>query len=111
MTVTTSMDDTVLAEAIATFRSQKDLADRPIIQLRDDQLHVALHPETNCIAVIMKHLAGNMLSRWTDLLTTDGEKPWRNRDDEFIDTFTDLPRKDLLDHWERGWNCLFHSLS
>jgi hypothetical protein len=110
MTTTSSIAATAITEAADTFRSQKDLADRAIIQLRDEQLHVTLHPETNCVAVIMKHLTGNMLSRWTDLLTTDGEKPWRDRDDEFIDSFADRPRKDLLDQWERGWHCLFHAL-
>ena len=73
-------------------------------QLPDDKLHVALDPNTNSIAVIMKHVAGNLLSRWTDFLTTDGEKPWRNRDDEFVDTFAG--RAELLAAWERGWDCL-----
>ena len=70
------------------FRSNKGWADKAVAQLPDDKVHVALNPNTNCIAVIMKHVAGNLLSRWTDFLTTDGEKPWRNRDDEFVDTFT-----------------------
>src|SRR3954452_19752103 len=73
--------------ALAAFRSNKGWADQAVAQLPADKLHVALDPNTNCIAVIMKHVAGNLLSRWTDFLTTDGEKPWRNRDDEFVDTF------------------------
>ena len=73
--------------ALTSFRSNKGWADKAIAQLPDDKLHVALDPNTNCVAVIMKHVAGNLLSRWTDFLTTDGEKPWRNRDDEFMDTF------------------------
>ena len=72
--------------ALTTFRSNKGWADKAVGQLPDDKLHVALDPNTNSIAVIMKHVAGNLLSRWTDFLTTDGEKPWRNRDDEFVDS-------------------------
>src|SRR5438132_5735585 len=78
----------VIDGTLASFRANKGWADKAIAQLPDDKLHIALDPNTNCIAVIMKHVAGNLLSRWTDFLTTDGEKPWRNRDDEFVDTFT-----------------------
>ena len=95
--------------AIASFRSIKGWADKAIAQLADDKLHVALDPHTNGIAVIMKHLAGNLLSRWTDFLSTDGEKPWRNRDDEFVDTFA--TRDELVAYWESGWQRLFDSLS
>ncbi len=100
--------DPTLAAAIATFQSQKQLAERAITQLSDDLLHESLHRETNSIAVIMKHLAGNMISRWTDFLTTDGEKPNRNRDDEFVDDFSS--RDDLDEYWQRGWTCLFETL-
>lgn len=95
--------------AVAAFRSNKGWADKAIAQLPDNKLHVALDPHTNCIAVIMKHVAGNLLSRWTDFLTTDGEKPWRNRDDEFVDTFKS--RDELIASWEAGWQCLFHALN
>lgn len=95
--------------AIASFRSNKGWADKAITQLSDDKLHVALDPNTNSIAVIMKHVAGNLLSRWTDFLTTDGEKPWRNRDDEFVDTLT--AREELIAYWDSGWQRLFDSLS
>lgn len=94
--------------ALTAFRANKGWADKAVAQLPDDKLHVALDPETNGIAVIMKHLAGNLLSRWTDFLTSDGEKPWRNRDDEFIDTFTS--RDELLAYWESGWQRLFEAL-
>jgi hypothetical protein len=94
--------------ALAAFRSNKRWADKAVAQLPDDKLHVALDPNTNCIAVIMKHVAGNLLSRWTDFLTTDGEKPWRNRDDEFVDTLT--AREELIAYWESGWQRLFDSL-
>ena len=107
------MDDqvatTVIESALAAFRSNKGWADKAVAQLADDMLHVALDANTNCIAVIMKHVAGNLLSRWTDFLTTDGEKPWRNRDDEFVDTFT--TRDELISYWESGWQRLFDSLS
>jgi hypothetical protein len=90
------------------FDANKRLADRAVEQVPDDRLHVTLDGNTNSIAVIMKHVAGNLTSRWTDFLTTDGEKPWRNRDDEFVDTFAS--RAELLDCWERGWDCLLTML-
>src|SRR5436190_21471470 len=95
--------------ALTSFRSNKGWADKAVAQLPDDKLHVALDPNTNCIAVIMKHVAGNLLSRWTDFLTTDGEKPWRNRDDEFVDTFA--ARDELIAFWNSGWQRAFDSLS
>jgi hypothetical protein len=95
--------------SITAFRSNKGFADKAISQLSDDRLHASLDNNTNSIAVIMKHVAGNLLSRWTDFLTTDGEKPWRNRDDEFVDTFSN--REQLVACWESGWTTLFSSLS
>jgi hypothetical protein len=108
MAISAATDVEFLASALVAFRSNKTLADRAVAQLPDEKLHLALDPNTNYIAVIMKHVAGNLLSRWTDFLATDGEKPWRNRDDEFIDTFQ--TRQELLDFWERGWTCLFDAL-
>jgi hypothetical protein len=99
----------IIDGALTAFRSNKGLADKAVAQLSDDRLHTALDANTNCIAVIMKHVAGNFLSRWTDFLTTDGEKPWRNRDDEFMDTFA--ARDELLAYWESGWQRLFESLT
>lgn len=98
----------VIRSATAAFRSNKGWADKAVAQLPDEKLHVALDPNTNSVAVIMKHVAGNLLSRWTDFLTSDGEKPWRNRDDEFVDSFAD--RRELLDYWEQGWGRLFATL-
>src|SRR5271170_6308608 len=102
----------VLAEfmsaTINAFEANKRLADRAVEQVPDDKLHVALDANTNSIAVIMKHVAGNLISRWTDFLTTDGEKPWRNRDVEFVDSF--ISRAELLELWERGWACLLTTL-
>lgn len=97
-----------VAAAVNAFEANKRLADRAIAQVPDDKLHVALDANTNSIAVIMKHVAGNLLSRWTDFLTSDGEKPWRNRDSEFIDTFRS--RAEAVEYWERGWSCLFTTL-
>lgn len=97
-----------LSAAINAFEANKRLADRAIMQVSDDKLHVPLDQNTNSIAVVMKHVAGNLLSRWTDFLTTDGEKPWRNRDDEFVDSFGS--REEILAHWERGWACLLGTL-
>lgn len=99
----------LLSAIINTFEANKRLVDRAVEQVPDDKLHVALDENTNSIAVIMKHVAGNLISRWTDFLTTDGEKPDRNRDGEFVDTFRS--REELLDYWERGWNCLLTTLN
>ncbi len=106
--VNSAVADLALREVITTFRTQKKLAERAIAQLDDAALHRSLHAETNSIAIIMKHMAGNMISRWTDFLTSDGEKPGRQRDSEFIDDFT--TRQSVIDHWERGWKTLFDTL-
>jgi hypothetical protein len=85
-------------------------AERAIAQVRDDRrLHAKLDAESNSIAILVMHLSGNMLSRWTDFLTTDGEKPNRNRDAEFGPTET-MTRADLMAAWEAGWACLFTAL-
>ena len=97
-----------LDATIDTFRKQKELAEKAVAQLEDEQLHRPLDENTSSAAVIMKHVAGNLASRWTDFLTTDGEKPWRNRDSEFIDEFGS--REELFEYWERGWTCLFDAL-
>src|SRR5579872_3470678 len=99
----------VLSAAANAFETNKRLADRAVQQVSDDKLHVALDLNTNSIAVIMKHIAGNLISRWTDFLTTDGEKPGRNRDEEFVDSFRS--RAEILEYWERGWACLLAALN
>jgi hypothetical protein len=93
---------------LARFEQQKALGDRAIAQLDFAALRRPLDANTNSIAVIMKHVAGNLLSRWTDFLTTDGEKPDRHRDAEFVDDFAS--RDELLQHWERGWVRLFETM-
>src|SRR5437588_7665984 len=85
------------AATMNAFEANKRLADRAVEQVPDDRLHTALDANTNSIAVIMKPVAGKPASRWTDFLTTDGEKPWRNRDDEFVDSFGS--RAELLGLW------------
>lgn len=97
-----------LAAIINAFEANKRLADRAVEQVPDDKLHLPLNPNTNSIAVIMKHVAGNLTSRWTDFLTTDGEKPSRNRDDEFVDSYRN--RREVLQDWERGWTVLLTTL-
>ena len=95
-------------DTVSLFRLYKGLGDRAIAQAPDASLAVTLDSESNSIATIVKHLAGNMRSRWTDFLTTDGEKPTRNRDGEF-----DSPpqtRAELLELWENGWKCTFDAL-
>jgi len=95
-------------DARAIFRQYKKLADAAIAQVSDTDLYCTLDPEANSIAIVMKHMAGNMLSRWTDFLTTDSEKTTRNRDSEFEDP--PATRAELLAMWERGWSCLLAAL-
>ena len=98
----------LLPELVLLFRGQKALAEGALAQVRDDELHVALGPEENSIAVVVQHVAGNQLSRWTDFLTTDGEKPDRGRDAEFEEQ--GLSRAALMRRWEAGWGRLFATL-
>jgi hypothetical protein len=88
----------------------KGQADKAIAQVDDDKLFALLDPEANSIAIIMKHMAGNMRSRWTDFLTSDGEKPDRNRDGEFI-VQSGETRAQILEAWEDGWKRVFASVS
>ena len=97
-----------LKDSIEVFRYYKNLAERAMSQCGDAALFESLDAESNSIAVVAKHMAGNMLSRWTDFLTTDGEKPDRNRDSEFESPAT--TRAELLDHWNSGWNRVFAAL-
>jgi len=91
------------------FAYYRELAEKAIDQLGSDQLFIKDSEASNSIAVIMKHIAGNMLSRWTDIFNTDGEKTWRNRDQEFIDDFEDYEA--LMTYWIKGWDCLSNTLS
>lgn len=94
---------------IKRFEYYKMLGDKSFAQLSDEQIFWQFNEESNSIAVIVKHIAGNMLSRWTNFLTEDGEKSWRNRDEEFVNTFK--TKDEVLDYWEKGWSCLFDALN
>ena len=103
-----SVGRSLLEASIETFVTQKGLAERAIAQVPDARLKESLDPRVNSIAVIMKHVAGNLRSRWTDFLTTDGEKSDRDRDQEFIDTYE--TRAEMLSDWQLGWECLLDAL-
>jgi hypothetical protein len=97
-----------LEMAIRRLKNYKDLGDKTFEQLDEKDFHFSPNHESNSIAVIIQHMAGNMLSRWTNFLTEDGEKPWRNRDGEFEDRKS--TRQELLDFWEKGWACFLDAL-
>ncbi len=91
------------------FLYYKTIGEKAINQIEPEQLFISVHEDTNSIATIVKHLSGNMLSRWTDFLTTDGEKQSRNRDNEFEGTLK--TKTELLEIWNSGWDCLFGALN
>jgi uncharacterized damage-inducible protein DinB len=95
-------------DSLALFRYYKNLAERAMAQVSDEQLLAVLDPEMNSIAIIVKHMAGNMRSRWTDFLTADGEKSNRDREAEFVEP--PPTRQALLALWEEGWQCVFTAL-
>jgi hypothetical protein len=97
-----SLPSRYLADALATFRQYKALADKAMAQADDRAFFAASDPEANSNAIIVKHMAGNMRSRWTDFLTTDGEKPDRDRDGEFV-VGSDASRAELMRQWQEGW--------
>lgn len=101
--------DTYLTSAIKQFEYYKGLGDRVIARLSFDALVNEIAVDSNSVAIIVKHLSGNMLSRWTNFLTEDGEKSWRNRDLEFENMFAS--KADIKAYWEEGWNCLFSALN
>lgn len=105
LTFTTSY----LEDSRAVFASYKKLGERAVAQVSDEQLFTVIDEEANSIAIVVKHMAGNMLSRWTDFLTTDGEKPTRHRDQEFENP--PATRAELMAMWETGWACLFAALA
>ncbi len=103
-----SIGETYLKAVRERFKTIKADGDKAIAQLDIEQLHWAFNEESNSIAVIVKHVSGNMISRWTDFLTTDGEKTTRNRDEEFIDSID--TKEELLTIWEKGWQVFLDSL-
>lgn len=104
-----TVNDQYLVSVKKQFLYYKTIADKAMAQLEPQHLFTAANEDTNSIANIVKHLHGNMMSRFTDFLTTDGEKEWRNRDSEF-DNVTYPDKEALVQAWEEGWNCLFNAL-
>ena len=100
---------TILADHVREFRKLKNIAERAIAQVTDEDLSQTLDEESNSIALLVKHLTGNLRSRWTNFLTSDGEKPDRGRDSEFVADPEDTRQK-LLEGWEGGWRCLFEAI-
>ncbi len=99
-----------LTDMLRNFRSYKKLAEEALAQTSDDDIFRLIDPEANSIAILIKHMAGNMRSRWTDFLTTDGEKPDRHRDREFeIERGT--IRAQVIEWWESGWQCVFDAIT
>lgn len=97
-----------LTTAIRRLKYYKELGDKTFEQLNEWDFHYRPNDESNSIAVIIQHMAGNMLSRWTNFLTEDGEKEWRQRDDEFA--VHEYNKQQLLELWEKGWNCFLTTL-
>jgi hypothetical protein len=98
-----------LKTVIRRLKYYKDLGDKTFEQLTDEDFHYQFNEESNSIAIIIQHMAGNMLSRWTNFLTEDGEKSWRQRDDEF--TVHQFSKAQLIEIWEKGWNCFMGALA
>ena len=105
MNMQKSNDEIFLESAIKLFRYYKKLGEGAMAQLNDEEVLRKPNEASNSIALIVHHLSGNMLSRWTDFLNSDGEKPWRKREAEFDESYPD--RKTMLAAWEKGWDCLF----
>lgn len=100
--------DSYLISVIKQFEYYKSLGDKTFEQLTFEELKKEFVTDSNSIAIIVKHLSGNMLSRWTNFLTEDGEKTWRQRDSEFEDAF--YSKEELIAHWDKGWKCLFDAI-
>jgi Protein of unknown function (DUF1572) len=103
-----NIETTFLQSAIKRLSYYKELGDKTLAQLSEVDFHFTPNEENNSIAIIIQHVAGNMLSRWTNFLTTDGEKNWRNRDTEFEEQ--NLNRQQLIALWEKGWKCFLDTL-
>lgn len=101
-----SLASLYLTDMRRIFRQYKTMADRALAQVNDDEFFARTDPECNNLAILVKHMAGNLRSRWTDFLTADGEKPDRNRDSEF-ELYAEDSRSALMQRWEEGWQILF----
>lgn len=103
------MNNDYLESALKQFEYYKMLGDKTFSRLNDGQLFWKYNDDSNSIATIITHMSGNMLSRWTDFLNTDGEKEWRDRDAEFEND--SITREELIKLWDRGWACLFNAIN
>lgn len=103
-----SIGDTYIQSVIKRLSSHKTLGEKTFEQLNEEDFHFQPDAESNSIAIIIQHMAGNMLSRWTEFLTADGEKEWRKRDAEFEEQ--NLTKQQLIDLWQKGWDCCLHIL-
>lgn len=104
-----SLANLFLQSAIKRLSYYKNLGDKTFAQLNDTDFHYQPNEESNSIAIIIQHMAGNMLSRWTHFLTSDGEKDWHNRDTEFEEK--QLSKQQLMEFWEKGWACCLDALN
>ncbi len=106
--MSTSAETIYIQSAVKRFKYYKELADKTFVQLEEKDFNFQPDSESNSIAVIIRHMSGNMISRWTNFLTEDGEKSWRKRDDEFaVHSFT---KQQLLEEWEKGWKVMLDVL-
>lgn len=103
------MSKSYLNSVTKQFEYYKNLGDNTFDQLDEDHFFWESHPEGNSVAIIVKHMVGNMMSRWTNFFIEDGEKPWRDRDDEFVNSFSS--KQEVIDAWKKGWDCLFDAIS
>jgi len=103
------MNTNYLEGIIKQFQYYKRLGDKTFEQLNNDELHWKPNVYSNNVAIVVKHIVGNMLSRWTNFLTEDGEKDWRMRDSEFEDTYQ--TKEEMIEAWEKGWQCLFDAIT
>ncbi len=104
-----SVNELYLLEVLKSLKGLKSNAEKAMEQISGNDYHFQPDPESNSVAILMKHMAGNMISRFTDFLTTDGEKSWRKRDDEFIDDRK--TETELLTFWNKGWDCLLGTIN
>ncbi len=102
------MENTIISGIIKQFEYYKTAADKTFDQLSSDDMNWQPNDTSNSISIIVKHMVGNMLSRWTNFLTEDGEKDWRHREQEFVATYT--TKNDVLQAWKKGWDCLFDAI-
>jgi len=103
------MNTHYLEGILKQFHYYKSLGDKTFEQLNDKEIHFKPNEYSNNISIVVKHIVGNMLSRWTNFLTEDGEKEWRHRDTEFEDSYKD--KSDMITAWQNGWKCLFNAIT